>query len=251
MNFTYNQAINMIWYFSDSDNNGYKSITDNKIKELFKLIDNIDNQDINYYDLIGLYKSELYDTRNIIISRMKNYIDKIIFSLCNEFNIKVDSNIYKEFESEIQYYLLLVINRTSLNNYGQIVRYMDLTVKGYSRKYISNYKETHNDLSLDEPVFSDDKENKATKTRIDYIEAKNTEEDTSFSIDMMNVLSTLSKEDLSFVVLKYQENYNNEELAKHFKISLDEVKEKDIRILSLLRNNDDIKILKKETDNKQ
>jgi len=49
----------------------------------------------------------------------------------------------------------------------------------------------------------------------------------SFSSDMMKVLSTLSKEDLSLIMLKYQENYNDDELAEYFHVSIDEIKEKD------------------------
>lgn len=42
MDFSYNQAINMIWYFSDKKtSNDYKMITDKKIKDIFTLIDNL------------------------------------------------------------------------------------------------------------------------------------------------------------------------------------------------------------------
>ena len=40
MGFNYNQAINMIWYFSDNTIDDYKVITDNKIGFLFEMIEN-------------------------------------------------------------------------------------------------------------------------------------------------------------------------------------------------------------------
>ncbi len=67
----------------------------------------------------------------------------------------------------------------------------------------------------------------------------------SFSSDMMKVLSTLSKEDLSLIMLKYQENYNDDELAEYFHVSIDEIKEKEYSILLMLKNNESIKKMKK------
>ena len=82
MDFSYNQAINMIWYFSDKKtSNNYKMINDKKIKDIFILVDNLrsSNKDIEQfelYDLIGIYKSELYDSRSEILLRQKRYIIK-------------------------------------------------------------------------------------------------------------------------------------------------------------------------------
>ena len=69
---------------------------------------------------------------------------------------------------------------------------------------------------------------------------------------MMKVLQSLSPEDLSLIMLKYQENYSDDELVSHFDLTLDEIKQKEIEILSLLKNNDNIKVLKKtKNDNKK
>ena len=69
---------------------------------------------------------------------------------------------------------------------------------------------------------------------------------------MMKVLQSLSPEDLSLIILKYQENYSDDELVSHFDLTLDEIKQKEIEILSLLKNNDNIKVLKKtKNDNKK
>ena len=255
MDFSYNQAINMIWYFFDKNNDdGYKMITDIKIKEIFSLIDNLKNCTIDIerfelYDLIGIYKSELYDSRNEILLRQKRYIYKAIFLLCRNYEIKVNSSNYEDFESEIKYYLLMVIDRTNLNIYGQIIKYMDLTVKGYFRTYLKKYKEQNNNLSLYDAKYFSDKDTRGEKPRIDYIADPNNPyeklEDTSFSFDMMKVLSTLSHEDLSFIMLKYQENYSDDDLANYFNLTIDEIKQKEIEILTLLKNNDGVKALKK------
>lgn len=255
MDFSYNQAINMIWYFSDKKtSNDYKMITDKKIKDIFTLIDNLKNskkdiEQFELYDLIGIYKSELYDSRNEILLRQKKYIYKTLHSLCNGYEIKVNNSNYEDFESEIKYYLLMVINRTNLNIYGQMIKYMDLTVKGYFRTYLKKYRKQNNSLSLDDAKYSSDKGTRKEKSRIDYISDPNnpyeTTENTSFSSDMMKVLSSLSPEDLSLIMLKYQENYNDEDLSNHFNLTLDEIKQKEIEILSLLKNDDGVKVLRK------
>ncbi len=46
-------------------------------------------------------------------------------------------------------------------------------------------------------------------------------------------------------MLKYQENYSDDELANHFNLTLDEIKQEEIEILSLLKNNDNVKVLRK------
>ena len=121
MDFSYNQAINMIWYFFDRKNSdNYKIITDKKLHDIFALIDNIKQPNMNIekielYDLIGIYKSELYDSRNEILLKQKNYIHKTINSLCSNYAITINKNNYEDFESEIKYYLLMVIKRINLN----------------------------------------------------------------------------------------------------------------------------------------
>lgn len=255
MDFSYNQAINMIWHFSDKKtSNDYKIITDKKIKDIFILIDNLRSSNKNIeqfelYDLIGIYKSELYDSRNEILLRQKRYIYKTMYSLCSSYEVKVNNSNYEDFENEIKYYLLMVINRTNLNIYGKIIKYMDLTVKGYFRTYLKKYRKQNNSLSLDDAKYSSYKDTRREKSRIDYIaDSKNPydkAENTSFSSNMMKVLSSLSPEDLSFIMLKYQENYSNDELVSHFNLTLDEIEQKEIEILSLLKNNDNVKFLRK------
>ena len=255
MDFSYNQAINMIWYFFDKKNNDdYKMITDKKIKDIFSIIDNLKNSNMNIekielYDLIGIYKSELYDSRNEILLKQKRYIYKTMFSLCRNYEIKVNSSNYEDFESEIKYYLLMVINRTNLNIYGQIIKYMDLTVKGYLRTYLKKHKKQNNSLSLDDAKYSSDKGTRKEKSRMDYIADSDNPyekiENTSFSSDMMQVLSTLSSENLSLIILKYQEDYSDDDLANHFNLTIDEIRQKEIAIISLLKNNDSVKVMRK------
>lgn len=255
MDFSFNQAINMIWYFSDKKlDNDDRTITDKKIENLLSLANGLKKESINIlnielYDLIGIYKCELYDSRNEILLKLKRYIHKTIFSLCSKYNIKIRGSNYEDFECEIKYYLLLVIHRINLNLYGQIVRYMDLTVKGYFRNYLKKYQSQQQEISLDDAQFISDKKTKKEKARIDYLTDPNNLyeelENTSFSSNMMQVLSQLPPLDLSFIMLKFQENYSNEDLAFYFHLTIEEVEQKEEDILFLLKNNNNLKVLKK------
>lgn len=258
MDFSYKQAINLIWYFSDkTDENGLRIITDNKLSEEFGLVEDIKSnksgENFSVYDLIGIYKSELYDSRNKLIEKQTNYIKNTINTLCTAYNIKLNTPLYEEFESELKYYLLLVIKRSNLNKEGQIIKYMDLTVKGYFRKYLKKYKYSHSALSLDSAKFSSDKGTKKEKALINYVSDKTNPYDNiekkEFSSKMMSVLSNLEKEDLSFVILRFQENYSYEELSDYLGISKEEVIQKEMELLSKLKENDNIKVLSKQKKN--
>lgn len=256
MNFTINQSINMIWYFSDITNdNGYKIISDKKIEELFSLTERIKQADeksvskFELYDLIGIYKSELYDSRSEILLRQERYIYKTIYTLCREYDIPVTKANIEDFKSEIKMYLIMLIDKTSVNIYGQIIKYMDLTVKGYFRTYLKKYRQETKPISLNSKKYSSDKGNKNGKVLIDYIadtKSRTPEfDEMSFGTEMMKCLSKLSDTDMTFIILRFQENYQDNELAEYFHMSIEEVKEKELSILTSLKNNDDIKRLKK------
>lgn len=256
MDFSYNQAINMVWYFSDVKNeDDYKMITDKKIKDIFVLIDKLKKPDIEIekielYDLIGIYKSELYDSRNEMLQRQNKYIHKIIISLCREYEVNVNGSNYEDFESELKLYFITFVNRVNLNIYGQIIKYIDLTIKGYFRTYLKKYKRENSSFSFDVAKYSNNKGTRKEKPLIDFIADSNNSyldiEDISFSSNMLEILETLPKDDLSLIMLKYQENYSDEELAYYLNLTVDEVRKKEIEILTLLKNNDSIKVMRKK-----
>ena len=45
--------------------------------------------------------------------------------MCSSYNVKLTKDLYGDFESELKYYLLVVVSRSNLNNIGQIIKYMD------------------------------------------------------------------------------------------------------------------------------
>ena len=151
-------------YFNDSkDKQDNKIITDKKIDELLSLINeinqsaNINMDQFRLYDLIGLYKSQLYDTRSEILNKQQRHIYKIAYNMCNIYGINSQSNIIDDFSSELKLIFLEVIENICLNTEGQIVKFINLTLKGNLRRYIENYKKNIPSTSLDNYRFSDNK----------------------------------------------------------------------------------------------
>lgn len=252
MGFSYQQAINMIWYFYDKSENDLKVISDKKLESLFSLVEKLmvasenELKEFDLYDLIGIYKSKLYDSRNEILISRKNYLNHTIFSLCKAYNIDINKNNFEDFQSEIKLYFIKFIDRTCLNNPGQIIKYMDLTVKGYLRKYLKDYYNQRNVISLNQSKYS--KNDEHSPTLIENIEDSNQTfevfDKSEFSSEMLAVLADLDKEDMLFINLKFLEDYTDYELSKYFKMSITEVRNKEMEILSLLRDKPAIAKLK-------
>ena len=100
--------------------------------------------------------------------------------------------------------------------------------------------------------YSNDKGTRKEKPLIDFIADSNNSyldiEDISFSSNMLEILEALPKDDLSLIMLKYQENYSDEDLATYLNLTVEKVRKKEIEILTLLKNNDNIKVMRKKCD---
>ena len=123
------------------------------------------------------------------------------------------------------------------------------------RKSIYRYKLTHADLSEDEIVrriVENDREglNQPTplepEKKIINNEVKPlTKKKKSTKARILEKLSDLPREDLEFLLLKYQHNYTNLDLASYFNMTLVEVVNKDEGLVKTLREKYKIKVLKK------
>lgn len=247
MEFSIYQAISMIWYFYDGvDDNDFKTLSDNKIEEIFRLAQNVmnatENEVLNFhiYDLVRLYKTNMYDSRSEILIRQTKYIYKVIYSLCSKFNIPVNKNNLEDFKSKIELCLIELIERNFSNLTGEFIRYMDVTIKGSFKGYLSSYKREYKELFLDKN-FDD------SKTTLNDLIADNNEEiefvnleNNQFSDNMLRVLSNLEQASLNFILLRFQEDYSYEDLATFYKISVEEVKNMEDEILAQLRNSTDL-----------
>ena len=145
LEFTNNQAFNIIWYFSDLEVNNYKRITNIKLKEIVTFATNIENNKYvpkikDIYYLIGIYRCQLYDTSIIIKELLKNPIMKSINGFSTNCNIEISNKQKENIYKEILYNLMHYINYTSDNNYDDLLKGMNITIKAYFRTYLKNNK---------------------------------------------------------------------------------------------------------------
>lgn len=252
LNYSVNQAINMIWFFGDSeDTNNKKMITARRVGEILKMTHEVKEANIeriDLYDLIGLYKCDLYNTLSAMIIRQKGFLKKVVISLSREYNLTLSKDNFDFFENEVIYYFITAINRAILPNAQQIIKYIDKFVKGSFRIYLKKVKQEMHCILLNQLQYNSTKKSNHSE-KIDYIKGNlinGITSQTSFSEEMMSILKELNEDDFNFVILKFQEQYDNEELANYFNISINEVIEKENLILTCLRNNDKVKVLRRK-----
>lgn len=256
LDFTYEQAINLIWYFHDTKSEeNEKIISEEKLNNVLQLVEKIKKENkenlkrYDLYDLIGIYKSKIYDSRNEILLAREDYVKSIIRKTCRTYLIDIKEDNFEDFKSEINLSLIKVIDKINSNQKGQIIKFMDLTLKGGFKSYIRKEREQNKFMRLDDAKYGKDRDNNKKRLLIDTIEDENStienQEQLGFGNSIMNALSNLDENDLRFIVLKYQENYTNEELSEILHISEEEIIQKDADILSNLRENESIKMMQK------
>ncbi len=242
LEYSYPQAINMIWFFSDKkDKDNNLVLSNEKLKNILSLSKNLKEKNTNIdecalYDLIAIYKCKLYDSRIDILFKQRYYIRRIIFSLCYEYGVKIDSYNYNDFEGEVILYFLKILEGITLNTKGQVIKYIDLSIKGYFRTFLKSYSNHINNISLNTTDY-------LKKIKANDVEPKTKD----FSNKMKEILSNLDKISMAFIILKFKKGYSNEEISYSLNISLKQVKQKEEEILKLLKNNEEVlKLLKQK-----
>ncbi len=231
---SFKQAILFVWYFGVEEN-GSIVINTEKIKAVYQNLDHLESLEVN--ELIGYYKTGLYDTRTMIYQRMFLPTRKIIADLCKYHNIW-DKHRIEDLEAQTDQFLLDMIEKTTSRYLGQIISYMNAYIKGCLKKYVLGELQEQNS-SLNEPAFRDDKK----QERIDRISSGNSIDTEYMSEDLYKILNSLTQTERRFILLKYQKQYTYEEISKIFGCSQSEIESIDEKILNQLSKREDVKLL--------
>ena len=154
---------------------------------------------------------------------------------CLEHNINIDT-IYlrirylKKKDKTLTNDQLVTLSLENFKNQKFKYFYKGMPLKEYCKENNLNYPKYHG---------------KNSKTLLDEIADSQKQNNTLSNPNIKEALETLSEENLYFTILRYQEEYSIEELASHFHMTVKEVKEKEIEILSLLKDNTKIKVMQK------
>lgn len=144
MGFRHKQAIMLILWFSSSiDEDKRKVLTDNDLKNVYIIIEDLinsknKNNSYSLSTLVGLYRSELIDTREYILSMFKDYIFEIINELKDIYGIFLSASDLDFYVEEASLYTLVSLDKIFLGDDLQIRNNMELMIKRMLEKKMSS-----------------------------------------------------------------------------------------------------------------
>ena len=227
--FDFKKAIYFVWYFGIEENNVI-SITKERIREVYSNLGNLEKLEIN--ELLGYYKSGLYDTRTIMYNNCLFAIRKIAISLTKKYYGFID---YEDIKAHADSLFMIFIEHTSSRYLGQIICYMNSFISGALTEYIVNEKKEIGDFSLNDKIGDSEKEIINFYSDMYDFESEIINSDLSFFLDKLSVL------ECQFIILKYEKMYSDYEISKI--LYIDDVDSFNKAILDKLRENEDIKKL--------
>ena len=217
---SFQKAILFVWYFGIEEDN--ITIDLNRIKEVYSNINHLDDLKLN--ELIGYYKAGIYDTREIIYQKVFLASRKIIYDLCNSYEI-----YNKDFINELHFFtdtfIISFIEETISRNLGQIINYMNAYIKGQLKIVILNELRNNKMQSLKDHAL----------IKNDIIE------EYDFSDEILNALNKLNIIEQAIIKLKYQKGYNDEEIAKTLNIPINKLIDMQKSILDSLKEEEILK----------
>ncbi len=232
-NYSTIKAIYFVWYFG-KEQNGKILLDIKRINTVLKCVGRIDLFEINF--LLGYYYSGIYDTRQLIYNKIFLSIRKIVSDLSKIYHILPNSDYYLELKSEADLLAFEFIDRTNSRYLGQIISYMNAYITGcLKRKIIRDLKE-NDQLSLNSKIKFD-----SAKEYLDNLSDTSSMVDTSyFSDEMINIIKTLSPIEQKYIILRFQNLLDDDEIAEILNIPLEEILILQNQALTKLKNNDQI-----------
>lgn len=131
---TYNQALKMIWYYSDDvEKDGTHSISDKKKEIVLGFVNSLklhpEMMKPKAEDLITIYKCGLLDTRGLILKAEKEYLKRIMNVTCKNNGINPGPKTRKYVVLAAKELYLREIKRCPLNNGQQIIKFIHENVE--------------------------------------------------------------------------------------------------------------------------
>jgi len=133
----------IIWYSSDKRNDKGIYISQSRLIEV------LNNKNLELNDLCGMYKSGNKEYLDIIIEREKRYLLGFIKRVIYEYNFRVYKSDYEDLLQEAQLILTKCLSRIVFSNIARIIRYIEkcvtMQILSYLKKNYSNQFYEYND----------------------------------------------------------------------------------------------------------
>ncbi len=230
LNYTFYQAISMIWYFFDQINEqNQKFLTQKRLQDIQSLC-HMSISRIGIYQLIILYKCHLLDTRERIWQIYQQKNKKMMEAVLKQQEKGMSIEQFSDTLNELQICVLEIIDNTYSNIPGEVINYLKKYLKGYFLTYMKKNISYIHPVSLNKEVYEDKK-----VTKLDFVVNKNQTNETAFSEEMLNVIKELTKEEINFVRLRFQENMSYEELARLYGTFVGEIEKIELIVLEKIK----------------
>lgn len=244
------ETIYFIWYFGIPNNNNLLTISEQRYKEISLFIESITNEkdkilNIDLKDLIGIYKSNLYDTRYLIILHQENYHYHLLISLMQSYSIYLTKEEKEDIINDTNLYLLELIELNNNNNIAMIISYLNKCIRGFIIGKLFLVIEQRREKSIYSPIYKKDS-SKNNILLIDKISDNQVED--IFGDEVKEVIKSLDYLSKKFIYYKFYECLSYEEISTILNISLDELKSLEKNILDRLSSNETLKKLVKSNN---
>ena len=243
--------IYFIWYFHDNDSKNLLSVSLTKFKEVTSSVlslsqlsiikENVIKIDLEY--LIGIYKSNLFDSRYLIVLHQEKLHYHILLEIMNYYNLDLSLDDKKDIINDTNLYLLELIEKNNNNNIAMVISYLNKSIRGFIYNKVLGFMKENLNISLYSPIYNN-KNSKNEKLLIDKITDERAV--SPFSDEVKEIISSLDSESQSFIYYKYYECLSNEEISSILNIGVDEVNAFEKCILERLSLNDTLKKLVKK-----
>lgn len=241
------EAIYFIWYFGIPNNNNLLTISEQTYKDISLFIESITNDkdkvlniDLTY--LIGIYKSNLYDSRYLIILHQENYHHHLLISLMQNYSIYLNKEEKEDIINDTNLYLLELIDLNNNNNIAMVISYLNKCIRGFIIGKLLLIIEQRREKSIYSPVYKKDSSKKDILL-IDKMSDNQVED--IFGDEVKEVIKSLDSLSKHFIYYKFYECLSYDEISTILNIPIEELKLLEKNTLERLSSNETLKKLVK------
>ena len=131
------RIILIIWYYSDQEKDGLKTISRKKLAEANRMKPSEIQKDL--YQLVAHYHMGDSEVINQIMEYEEPILKRVVNKLARYYQLSYDAK--KELTSEAILQFMKALNHLVTDNIGQMIAYLNCVIKGHLIKYIkANYR---------------------------------------------------------------------------------------------------------------
>lgn len=197
-------TINLIWYFGNNETK--IKIRNQKVKSLLTIND---FSTLKLNELIGLYKANIYDTRNFILEKYLKQFQDILNTDLKKYNLEKE-----DLEEELIILILEFIESNNFRSSDKINYYLNIYIIENIQKIISNKLKINNEISLNN---QNSNLPQILNTNINYVNPE------YLSTELLNIILTLSYLEQEIILSLYLKQIPKKELSKLTNISLENI----------------------------